>query len=78
MWAPIEFIPHLQQGITLNAPLSQNVSPEAQPLLDRLAKFMDEFIYPNEEAYAAQLNAMENRFATVPLMEELKAKAIAV
>jgi acyl-CoA dehydrogenase len=59
----------------LNASVSQQVSQEAQPLLDRLAKFMDEHIYPKEETYAEQLHAMENRFATVPLMEELKAKA---
>ena len=59
----------------MNASVSQQVSQEAQPLLDRLAKFMDEHIYPNEETYAEQLHAMENRFATVPLMEELKAKA---
>ncbi|MFN3237280.1 MAG: acyl-CoA dehydrogenase family protein [Pseudomonadales bacterium] len=55
--------------------MNAQVSAEAQPLLDRLAKFMDEHIYPNEEPYAEQLAAMENRFATVPLMEELKAKA---
>ena len=36
---------------------------------------MDEHIYPNEEAYAYQLNAAENRFAPLPLMDELKLKA---
>jgi acyl-CoA dehydrogenase len=36
---------------------------------------MDEHVYPNEARYHDQLNTMPNRFATVPLMEELKAKA---
>jgi acyl-CoA dehydrogenase len=44
-------------------------------LSDRLLAFMDEHIYPNEERYHEQLNALPNRFSTVPLMEELKAKA---
>ena len=50
-------------------------SPKSQALADRLNVFMDEFIYPNEEAYAAQLRAAENRFAPLPLMDELKEKA---
>ena len=44
-------------------------------LQKRLIDFMDKHIYPNEEAYHAQLNSMENRFAPVPLMDELKEKA---
>ncbi len=40
-----------------------------------LQAFMDAHVYPNEQRYHEQLNAMEDRFATVPLMEELKAKA---
>ncbi len=36
---------------------------------------MDEHIYPNEENYAQQLKAAENRFAPLPLMDELKLKA---
>ena len=36
---------------------------------------MDAHIYPNEELYAEQLGSLENRFSTVPLMEELKTKA---
>ena len=51
------------------------MSKETDALLDRLSKFMDEHIYPNEEVYAEQLASMPNRFGTVPLMEELKAKA---
>ena len=41
----------------------------------RLQAFMDEHIYPAEAAYHGQLAAAANRFATVPLMEELKARA---
>ena len=48
---------------------------EAGELLDRLTHFMDQHIYPNEEQYVEQLNGLENRFGTVPLMEELKVKA---
>ena len=36
---------------------------------------MDAHIYPNEELYAEQLGSLENRFSTVPLMEELETKA---
>lgn len=42
---------------------------------DRLKVFMEDHIYPNEELYAEQLAGLENRFSTVPLMEELKEKA---
>ena len=49
--------------------------PEADELLNRLAAFMDTHIYTNEEVYVAQLNGLEDRFSTVPLMEELKAQA---
>jgi len=48
---------------------------QAEQLQDQLQAFMDAHIYPNEHRYHEQLNGMENRFATVPLMEELKAKA---
>jgi acyl-CoA dehydrogenase len=41
----------------------------------RLLTFMDLHIYPNEQHYHDQLNALEDRFSTVPLMEELKALA---
>lgn len=50
-------------------------SSKSQVLADRLTSFMDEHIYPNEEAYAVQLRAAENRFAPLPLMDELKEKA---
>ncbi|MEP1472445.1 MAG: acyl-CoA dehydrogenase family protein [Halieaceae bacterium] len=40
-----------------------------------LNAFMEEHIYPNEHAYAEQLEAADNRFAYLPLMDELKGKA---
>ena len=52
-----------------------NITASAEDLKEQLTAFMDKHIYPNEENYHAQLNAMENRFSTVPLMEELKEKA---
>ncbi len=51
------------------------IDASAQELKDHLLAFMDEHIYPNESIYHEQLNAQANRFQTVPLMEELKAKA---
>jgi len=50
-------------------------SKKSNDLQAKLSEFMDEHIYPNEEAYAAQLHAAENRFAPVPLMDDLKIKA---
>ena len=50
-------------------------SKKSQDLAARLQRFMDEHIYPNEEAYAHQLKTAENRFAPLPLMDELKLKA---
>ena len=41
----------------------------------RLQAFMDEHIYPNELAYAEQLHQAADRFAAVPLMDDLKEKA---
>lgn len=52
--------------------------PPVEQLQDQLQAFMDEFIYPAEETYQEQLNNLPERFSTVPLMEELKAKAKAL
>ena len=41
----------------------------------QLKAFMDEHIYPNEHAYEEQLANSTSRFAALPLMDELKAKA---
>lgn len=46
-----------------------------QDILAQLQVFFDQHIYPNEQAYAEQLHSAENRFAVIPLMDELKAKA---
>ena len=50
-------------------------SPTSMRYQSALAAFMDEHIYPNEHAYAEQLAGASDRFASLPLMEELKAKA---
>ncbi|ARN75769.1 acyl-CoA dehydrogenase family protein [Oceanicoccus sagamiensis] len=50
-------------------------SEKSQALQAKLTAFMDEHIYPNEIAYAEQLHAAENRFAPLPIMDELKQKA---
>ncbi|MFT4768544.1 MAG: acyl-CoA dehydrogenase [Glaciecola sp.] len=42
---------------------------------DSLRAFMDAHIYPNEERYRQQLDAAEDRFGYLPIMDELKAKA---
>jgi acyl-CoA dehydrogenase len=52
-------------------------SEKSRQLQTKLLAFMDEHIYPNETCYAGQLHKIENRFAPVPLMDELKEKAIA-
>ena len=50
-------------------------SQKSQQLSARLTAFMEAYIYPNEEAYAAQLRDATNRFAQLPLMDELKTHA---
>ena len=50
-------------------------SDKSQALQARLSTFMDAHIYPNETAYAQQLHAADNRYAPLPLMDELKARA---
>jgi len=53
-----------------------SIEPErAAELKDRLEAFMAAHIYPNEARYSEQLDALDDRFSTVPLMEELKAEA---
>ena len=44
-------------------------------LQHQLHEFFDEHIHPNEIPYREQLAAAENRFAPLPLMDELKARA---
>jgi acyl-CoA dehydrogenase len=47
-------------------------SEKSLQLQARLSDFMDKHIYLNEERYAHQLDAAQNRFAPLPLMDELK------
>jgi acyl-CoA dehydrogenase len=48
--------------------------PKTQALLVRLRAFMDEHIYPNEQRYLREV-ASGDRWAPLPLIEELKPKA---
>jgi acyl-CoA dehydrogenase len=64
------------QAANLNEEVTMfEFSEKSKQLQTQLLAFMDEHIYPNEHAYAEQLASMENRFAPMPLMDELKAKA---
>ena len=49
---------------------------ESLELQERLRHFMNEHIYPNEALYARQIEKAEDRFAPIPLMDELKGKAL--
>ena len=50
-------------------------SEKSRQLQEQLQGFMGEHIYPNETAYAESLHHAQNRWAPLPLMDELKAKA---
>ena len=50
-------------------------SDKSLQLQAKLSAFMDAHIYPNEHAFAEQLQQADNRFAPMPLMDELKNKA---
>jgi acyl-CoA dehydrogenase len=50
-------------------------SEKSIQLLAKLDSFMEQHIFPNETAYAQQLHNADNRFAAMPLMDELKDKA---
>ena len=50
-------------------------SPKTLALLDRVQAFMAEHVYPNEELRAAQLKSAADRWAPVPIVEALKARA---
>ncbi|MBV8150501.1 MAG: acyl-CoA dehydrogenase family protein [Candidatus Eremiobacteraeota bacterium] len=47
----------------------------AEALRERLVRFMDEVVYPNEALYEEQLSAAPTRWESPPLMEEMKAQA---
>ncbi len=49
--------------------------PKVVETMERLSAFMEEHVYPVEHDYYDYLDSCDNRWATVPLMEELKGKA---
>jgi len=51
------------------------LSDKAKKLQAELTEFMDAYIYPNEEKHHHQLEEAEDRWAPVPIIEELKQKA---
>ena len=55
--------------------MPSNHSRKSQQLHGRLRAFMAEHVYPNEAAYAAQLESAADRFAYLPLMDQLKDQA---
>jgi acyl-CoA dehydrogenase len=50
-------------------------SPKVRELLARLGAFMAEFVYPNERVYFDQVTSSQDRWASPPIMDELKVKA---
>ncbi|GGD60599.1 acyl-CoA dehydrogenase family protein [Lacimicrobium alkaliphilum] len=52
-----------------------NFSDKSLSLQARLQRFMEQYIYPNEQLHAHQLASAENRFGVLPIVKELKAKA---
>jgi acyl-CoA dehydrogenase len=50
-------------------------SAKTRDLMARLEAFMDEHIYPNEEAVGEQVDAGPTRWKPIPMIEELKPKA---
>ena len=51
------------------------LSDKAKKLQAELTGFMDAYIYPNEEKHHHQVDEAEDRWAPVPIIEELKQKA---
>jgi acyl-CoA dehydrogenase len=51
------------------------ISPRAEDLRHRVTEFMEAHVYPAEEIFEQQLNAMPNRWGVAPVMEDLKARA---
>jgi acyl-CoA dehydrogenase len=47
----------------------------ATQLHEQLQRFMQQYIYPNEELFLAQLNSAADRWQPVPIIEELKVEA---
>ena len=51
------------------------LSEKVIELLEKVEKFMDENIYPNEAAYAEHFKTTEEKWKAAPIMSELKSKA---
>jgi len=56
-------------------PMHFDTSDKVQTLQACLQSFMDQHVYPNEHLHHEQLASASNRFATLPIVEELKQKA---
>ena len=52
-----------------------NHTQKVLDLMDRLNAFMDEHIYPNEEAYRDHFKTTDNLWKSPPLMDDLKEKS---
>ncbi|MDO9458682.1 MAG: acyl-CoA dehydrogenase, partial [Alphaproteobacteria bacterium] len=51
-------------------------SERTKGLMEKLQKFMDDHIYPNEQTFADQMEAFGvNRWQTPQIIEDLKVKA---
>ena len=50
-------------------------SDKVLALIERLALFMDEYIYPNQDTYVQQVREMGDGWTGVPIVEALKPKA---
>lgn len=57
--------------------MSMYDSPQVSQLRPNLLEFMDEFIYPHERTHQEQLRDAADRWQPLPIMEELKLKALA-
>ena len=53
-----------------------SISKKAQETTDRLEKFMDKHVYPNNDTYHKQIEDFgDNRWQIVPIIEDLKKEA---
>ena len=50
-------------------------SDRSKELQERLLKYMDDVVYPNEDIYNEQLNNSDERWSVPPVLEEMKVKA---
>jgi alkylation response protein AidB-like acyl-CoA dehydrogenase len=52
------------------------ISKKAQETTERLEKFMDKHVYPNNDTYHKQIEDFgDNRWQIVPIIEDLKKEA---